>query len=186
MTVTVLLLLAAMGPAQGTAPTVAPIDLFKKVCTEGSAKLSRKTVAPAELRTWPRAARDALRASDTKRPPELEPRPHVNNITNPTFAVGSGGRLFLLLPTKPSPENKLAAACAIVWKGNHFNQSRAELFPTSQKLVGLATGPVSNPWGMASVAQTDGDFLVSVSTYGGWTVLSTVPRPAELYPRKAN
>ena len=104
--------LAQTAPADPAGPQMAsplPVPLFKAVCVDGGAKLSRKWAAATTYSAIPAAAKAAVGKSDSE-------------VPNSVFQIG-GGTEFLILPA-PAPGPVFADSCAVVWQGANLAEAR--------------------------------------------------------------
>jgi hypothetical protein len=102
-------------PAATVTPPMAstdPIALFRAVCINGIAKLSRKWATLSAYSAIPAPGKAALGHRDA-------------DVPNPVYQIG-GGNEFLILPA-PAAGPAFANGCAVVWEGDALAQANTVL-----------------------------------------------------------
>ena len=105
-----------------------------------------------------------------------------SDVPNPLFAVLSDEDIYLLLPA-PTSEGRVAQHCAVIWRGNHYDEALDAL---DQALVALDPGfavkdalgmlptPRGRP-GLQSIAAQGGGRIAGVAEFNGWTMIRVAP-----------
>jgi hypothetical protein len=141
---------AQTAPSEIAMAPTAPIPLFKAVCVDGEARLSKKWAKQTSFSALPVDARRALGQTGTG---GIAPEPSEYDVPNPIFQIGDGDE-YLILPTESGA--KMAETCAVMWKGNDY--------AAATKLVASVSGSIT---------------VVTAAAYNGWTILKSVaPVPA--------
>ena len=159
------------------APAQAPADLFKSACISGTVSLPRGSTAAVDYDRIPRAARVAL--GQTMAAPgdsTIRGAPRRDDVPNLIYQIGPGQSLFLLVPPAGGgATGRFAAACALVWKGEHFREGQAAILPDPPADL-PPQAPQSSSVGLASIGTVSGGLFVSVTTLADWTVLKSLPQ----------
>jgi hypothetical protein len=169
--------LFAAAPALAPAPQ-SPVELFKAACTGGSVSLPRGSAAPIAFGKLPYAARAALGQTLAAPGQSMLPgAPKPEEVPGPVLAIGPGEALFLIAPAPDEKaRGRFAHACAIAWKGEHYDEGRQAILPGVSAAMPALETPRSNPLGLAFVGTLSGDLYLSVTTLRDWTILKSVPR----------
>ena len=109
----------------------APIALFKAVCIDGTARLSKKWATATNYPARPAAAKAVLGHSDA-------------DVPNPVFQIG-GGNEYLILPA-PASGPAFADGCAVVWQGDDLPQ--AKTIPAIAPAALMVTAGANKGWTM--------------------------------------
>jgi hypothetical protein len=86
-----------------------PVPLFKAVCIDGTARLSKKWATATSYSALPATAKAAFGHADA-------------DVPNPVFQIG-GGNEYLILPA-PASGPAFADGCAVVWQGDDLAQAK--------------------------------------------------------------
>ena len=171
-------LLFAGGPAaaQQQAPAE-PIPLFKAVCLDGSARLSRKVASPATYAMLPAPARRALGASTvtTRAEAEALAAPAPEQVPNTIYRIGPG-QLYLLVPGATAAGSPIAESCVVLWYGlgaDDYASARKVLNPT-ETAIPIIERPTASPVGAAVTTATSGEAKLTAAAYSGWVALRSI------------
>jgi hypothetical protein len=159
-----------------------PLSLFKAVCVNGIAKLSRKEAEPMTYSALPDPARHALGASGAADAAEAAraPIPVEAAVTTRMFRMNALN-VFLLVPAKEQADaGPLAESCIVLWRGSDqdYLDARKIVLPDEDE-VPLYQRPQSRPNGALFVTKVGGGATVTLATYGGWIALRSFADPAK-------
>jgi hypothetical protein len=110
-------------PAVSVAPGMAsqdPVALFRAVCINGVARLSRKWAALSTYSAIPAPGKAALGHRDS-------------DVPNPVYQIG-GGNEYLILPA-PAPGPAFANGCAVIWEGDALAKANAATADVPETIV---------------------------------------------------
>ena len=171
-----LVALPALAYAQEAVPPE-PIPLFKAVCLDGSARLSRKVASPASYAMLPEPARRALGASTVTSRAEAEklPAPAAAEVPNTIYRIGPG-QLYLVVPGAPAPGSVIADSCAVLWyslSGEDYAGARKVLNP-GETAIPIIERPTASPVGAAVTTAVNGEARLTAAAYSGWVALRSI------------
>ena len=184
------LLCCGAASAQASEPDMStPTTLFGSVCLSDQVRLPKEAVKAISYAKLPIGARTVLGFS---LPPQtstsvlrLSPVPGAE-VPNSILAVLPKKNAYLIVPA-PSGAGRVAAHCAVIWRGNHFADAIAAVkaIPTARDLSPMLALNKGIPGTNSVSLKTDG-MMIGAAEFQGWTLLRIAPdfSPPEEQPTR--
>jgi hypothetical protein len=155
-----------------------PVTLFRTVCLADQVKLSKRSFAPVSYAKLPAGVKMVLGYSIPPKPTPplviLAPMPK-SEVPNSILALLPKKNAYLLLPA-PGRAGRVAAQCAVIWRGNHFVEAlaAAKAIPSLEKLPTALWSTHGRPGANSISVQSEG-MIVGAAEFNNWTVIRIGP-----------
>jgi hypothetical protein len=169
---------AAVGADVPTADTSSPTSLFKSVCLADEVQLPADRFRAVSFKKLPAGVKAVMGWSLVRLVPgetsRLDPIEEAD-VPNRLFVLLPDKDSYLLLPS-PTSEGRAAQHCAVIWRGNHYEEALDavdEAFRVKDVLA-LVPPPRGVP-GMKFIKVQGGGRIASAAEFKGWTMIGAAP-----------